>query len=633
MCGICGIVDRPGNPVDPALLARLNARLLHRGPDEGGQWIDDAAGIAMRRLAIIDLRSGQQPMFNEDGNVAIVFNGEIYNYHDLRAALIKQGHQFKTNSDTETVIHLYEQYGPEGLAQLNGMFALALWDRKQQRLMLARDRAGKKPLYYCQINGRMIYSSEMTSLLEHPGVSRELDRVALDNYFALGYVPAPHTIFENVRQLEPGHFLLWKGGAITTAPYWRLEPRAVKVRTEEEAAEELLELLKDAVRIRLYSDVPFGALLSGGVDSGLVVGLMSQLMDRKVKTFTIGFSERDLDESDFAAEVAQHFGTEHHHLLARPHSAIELLEKMTAHFGEPFADSSAIPTYLVSEMARQHVTMALSGDGGDEVFGGYNSYRYHTYGRAYRRVPKPLRSVARWSMNRVNGSLGSGPARIRRFMNEAELPMEQAWLHSRSIFADDELSRLYTPEFANNLDDGTRGWQVRAAFDRFRTSGSDGDILNYVDYETYLPGDILVKVDRMSMANSLEMRAPLLDYRVAEFAAGLPRSAKWTGKEGKRILKRVAASILPPSTIKRRKQGFVPPIAAWLRGELAPFARSIIHDSSAGKIVRLDYCEQLLDRHIRGEGGDLSRKVWSVLCYLLWHERFAAAHSSVAANS
>ncbi len=624
MCGICGIVDREGATVQPELLSRLNARLWHRGPDEGGEWIDKSAGLAMRRLAIIDLVHGQQPMFNEDGNIAIVFNGEIYNFHELRKLLEDSGHHFATHSDTETIVHLYEEYGPEGLARLNGMFAIAIWDRPRRQLLLARDRAGKKPLYYCVLGKRIVFSSELTSLLEHPDISREIDSVALDNYFCLGYVPPPLTIFRHVKQLEPGHFLRWKDGPVEIGRYWRLQTHLPMARSEQEAAEELLDLLKDAVRIRLYSDVPFGALLSGGVDSGLVVALMSQLMNRPVKTFSVGFSDKALDESGYASEVAKRFGTEHHSLMARAHSVIELVSKLITHFGEPFADPSAIPTYLVSEMARQHVTMALSGDGGDEVFGGYYAYRYHAYASTYRKVPTPLRKIMRAATSKMNGAGGVLGRRIQRFVHEAELPVEQAWLHSRSVFTDGELKEIYTPEFTASVPLGERGFQIKESFANF-TQGtkSNASVLNYVDYETYLPGDILVKVDRMSMANSLELRAPLLDYRVAEFAAGLPREWKWTRGGGKLILKRAAASVLPPSVLTRRKQGFVAPIGSWLRGELQPFVREVIARSRAGNVIRLAYCEELLERHVRGESGGLDRKLWSILCYLLWHEKFA----------
>jgi asparagine synthase (glutamine-hydrolysing) len=624
MCGICGIVDQSGAPIDRVLLGRLNARLFHRGPDEGGEWIDSSAGLAMRRLAIIDLAGGQQPMFNEDGSVAIVFNGEIYNFLELRELLEKAGHRFATHSDTEAIVHLYEQYGSEGLARLNGMFALAIWDRSRRQLLLARDRAGKKPLYYCSLGGCLVFSSELSSLLEHPQISREVDQVALDNYFCLGYVPPPRTIFSQVKQLEPGHYLSWKGGVVETGRYWRLRPRPPASRSEQDTADELLELLKDAVRIRLYSDVPFGALLSGGIDSGLVVGLMSQLMNRPVQTFTVGFADERLDESRHAGEVARHFRTEHHDMMARPHSAVELINKLITHFGEPFADASAVPTYLVSEMARQHVTMALSGDGGDEVFGGYPSYRYHATAAAYRKVPVPFRAIMRAAARKANGSGGALGRRVRRFVEEAELPVEQAWLHSRSLFTDVELEQLYTPEFAAVVPLQQRGFQIKESFAHFRASDQDAAILNHVDYETYLPGDILVKVDRMSMANSLEVRAPLLDYRVAEFAAGLPQEWKWTPKGGKRILKRAAKSVLPSSVLTRRKQGFVLPIASWLHNELQPFVRGVIASSKAGHVIRLDYCGQLLERHGRGESGGLERKLWSILCYLLWHEQFAS---------
>jgi asparagine synthase (glutamine-hydrolysing) len=624
MCGICGIVEREGASPDAGILARLNERLWHRGPDEGGEWINGPAGLAMRRLAIIDLAGGHQPIFNEDRTVAIVFNGEIYNYRDLRKVLEGAGHRFETNSDTEVVVHAYEQYGPEGLSRLNGMFALAVWDGRNQQLLLARDRAGKKPLYYAEADGRIVFSSELASLLEYPGISREVDPVALDNYFCFGCVPAPLSIYRQVRQLPPGHFLLWKGGRFRTERYWRLQPRQPAEQSEEGVAAELLELAKDAVRIRLQSDVPFGALLSGGVDSSLVVALMSQLMDRPVDTFTIGFSEKSLDESAYAAELASHFGTNHHSLRVGPPAVVDLLNKLAAHFGEPFADASAIPTFLVSEMARKHVTMALSGDGGDEVFGGYNAYRYHVSAAAYRRLPHPLRAAVRAAAHSANGAAGTLGQRIRRFVDESELSVETAWRHSRSIFTDAELQQLYTPEFAQSIQLGKRGFQLRDSFRHFAGDTPHAAVLNYVDYETYLPDDILVKVDRMSMANSLELRAPLLDYRIAEFAAGLPRHLKWTPWSGKRILKRAAASVLPKQVLTRRKQGFVLPIAPWLRGELKPYFQEMLASQSRERPIRLDYCQQLLQRHADGEGGNIERKLWSILCYLVWREKFAS---------
>ena len=587
MCGICGIIEHPGASPEAGLLTRLNNRLLHRGPDEGGEWIQGSAGLAMRRLAIIDLAGGHQPMFNEDGSIAIVFNGEIYNFPELRDLLERAGHRFRSHCDTEAIVHLYEQYGPEGLNRLNGMFAIAIWDEPQQQLLLARDRVGKKPLYYAEVNGKLVFSSEMASLLEFPAISREIDTVSLDNYFCLGYVPGPRTIFRQVKQVAPGHSLLWKNGVAHISRYWRLQPQPVHRSSEKEAAAELLQLLRDAVRIRLCSDVPFGALLSGGVDSSLMVGLMSQLMDRPVQTFTIGFLDKTLDESRYARETAAYFGAEHHELIANEHSVIELVDKLTTHFGEPFADASAIPTYLVSEIARKHVTMALSGDGGDEVFGGYVSYQYHAMAAGWRSVPGPVRSVARTLAHGANDSGGNLGRRVRRFVDQSELPVEQAWRHSRSIFSDSELGQLYTPDFASRVELAERGFQLRDAFLNFGAGAPDMEILNHVDYESYLPGDILVKVDRMSMANSIEMRAPLLDYRVAEFAASLP-------------------------------------IDSWFRGELQPYLKERLASSRPNPIVRAEYCMQLMERHAHGEPGGIERKLWSILCFLLWYEKFAA---------
>ncbi len=605
------------------MLARMNQRLFHRGPDGGGEWVEGPTAIAMRRLAIIDLTSGQQPMFNETGDIGIVFNGEIYNYHELRADLEARGHRFATQSDTESIVHLYEEYGPDGIAKLNGMFGLAIWDRREQRLLLARDRAGKKPLYYAPLGGGVVFSSELQSLLAYPGISREIDVAALDNYFTFGYVPAPLSIFRSVRQLQPGWLLTWQNGRIETKRYWRLRPTRTSA-TREEAVDELYRLLEDAVRIRLYSDVPFGALLSGGVDSSLVVGLMSRQMGRKLKTFTVGFSESAFDESSHAAEVARIFETEHHNLRLGAPAVMDVLEKLVGHFGEPFADSSAIPTFLVSQLAREHVTMALSGDGGDEVFGGYKSYRYHHLIDRYRNVPTSLRASVKLASKVFAGAApGRLGRRVSRFVNEAELPVQVRWAHSRSIFTESEQKRLYSPEIEAELDITRRGFRLQESFDYFfQHASADGEVINFVDYETYLPDDILVKTDRTSMAVSLELRAPLLDYRIAEFAASLPKEWKWDSRGGKYILKDAARKLLPESILNRRKQGFVLPIAEWFRGELVPQVRERINSTGAGGLLRLDYCRELLSAHQKYPNAGYDRKIWMVLCFLMWHEQF-----------
>ena len=624
MCGICGFVEAHGVRPDPAILADMNQRLFHRGPDGGGEWIDGSAAIAMRRLAIIDLTSGQQPMFNETGDIGIVFNGEIYNYHELRDDLEPRGHRFASHSDTETIIHLYEEYGPSAIARLNGMFGLAIWDGPRRRLLLARDRAGKKPLYYAALPGGIAFSSELQSLLAYPGLSREIDVTALDNYFTFGYVPAPLTIFRDIRQLPPGHLLTLENGALRTERYWRLRPSKPTARSRAEAVEELYSLLDDAVRIRLYSDVPFGALLSGGVDSSLVVGLMSRRMGQKLKTFTVGFSESAFDESSHAAEVARLFETEHHNLRLGPPAVMEVLEKLIGHFGEPFADSSAIPTFLVSQLARQHVTMALSGDGGDEVFGGYKSYRYHHLIDRYGNVPSSLRASVKLASKVFAGAApGKLGRRVSRFVNEAELPVEIRWAHSRSIFTDAELGKLYAPDIEAQLETSRRGFRLRDSFEYFFEHSPDrGDVINFVDYETYLPDDILVKTDRTSMAVSLELRAPLLDYRIAEFAASLPKSWKWDSRGGKYILKDAARKLLPDSILNRRKQGFVLPIARWFQGELVPHVRERINSTGAGNILRLDYCNELLAAHQKYPNAQYDRKIWMILCFLMWHQQF-----------
>jgi asparagine synthase (glutamine-hydrolysing) len=624
MCGICGFVEPEGVRPERALLERMNQRLFHRGPDGGGEWIQSRAAIAMRRLAIIDLSSGQQPMFNETGDIGIVFNGEIYNYHELRADLERHGHRFATQSDTESIVHLYEQYGVDGIARLNGMFAIAIWDSREQRLILARDRAGKKPLYYASLPDGVAFASELQSLLSYPGLSREIDVTAMDNYFTFGYVPAPLSIYRSIRQLPPGHLLTWQNARLETQRYWRLRPAKRTASSRAEAVDELYQLLEDAVRIRLYSDVPFGALLSGGVDSSLVVGLMSRQMGRKLKTFTVGFSESQFDESSHAAEVAKLFDTEHHNLRLGAPAVMEVLEKLVGHFGEPFADSSAIPTFLVSQLAREHVTMALSGDGGDEVFGGYKSYRYHHLIDRYRNVPASLRASVKLASKVFAGAApGRLGRRVSRFVNEAELPVEIRWAHSRSIFTESEQKRLYSPEIEAQVQTERRGFRLRDSFDYFFQHSDDGgDVINFVDYETYLPDDILVKTDRTSMAVSLELRAPLLDYRIAEFAASLPKQWKWDSRGGKYILKDAAKKLLPDSILNRRKQGFVLPIAEWFRGELVPHVREKINSTGVGGILRLDYCNELLAAHQKYPNAGYDRKIWMILCFLIWHEQF-----------
>jgi asparagine synthase (glutamine-hydrolysing) len=626
MCGICGIVEREGAAPVESVLEEMNQRLLHRGPDEGGAWIADHAGIAMRRLAIIDLSGGHQPMFNEDGSVGIVFNGEIYNYQELRPELEAAGHIFASHSDTETIIHLYEEYGAESLSRLNGMFALAIWDRKKNQLILARDRSGKKPLYYAVTSsGQLAFSSELDSLLAFPGISRDVDAEALNNYFALGYVPSPLSIYRQVRKLEPGGYLIWKNGRATLGKYWRLPvPGSNPTQmNEEQAAGHLLELLKDAVRIRLYSDVPFGALLSGGVDSSLVVALMSQLMSQPVKTFTIGFDDKQLDESGYAAETAKLFGTEHHSLIVQPPAVSDLLGKLLRHFGEPFADASAIPTFIVSQLARQHVTMVLSGDGGDEVFGGYPSYRYHSLIDSYNRTPGPLRSAAEAvaAPFLAGGQPGTSRGRLRRFLREARLPLERRWIHSRSIFTDEELDELFTPEFRSMANSHERAARLHESFAHCH-NGHECSSISYVDYENYMTDDVLVKVDRMSMASSLEVRSPLLDYRIAEFAATLPREMKWTGTETKRILKKCAAKILPAEILTRRKQGFVLPIRAWFQQELVPLFEDLVASAGNSSAVRPERCRLLLKQHQLNPKAGIDRKLWVILCYLYWRRLF-----------
>ena len=625
MCGITGFVNSNREAADRSVLEAMNHAIIHRGPDEDGFYVKENVALAMRRLAIIDLASGQQPMYNEDRTKAIVFNGEIYNYQELREKLDQLGHKFYTKSDTEVIVHLYDEYGPEGLKNLRGMFAIAIWDERDRSLFLARDRVGKKPILYShQPNGDLIYGSEFSAVLKHPSVSREVDLEAIDNYMSYLCVPAPMTAFKQIRKLEPGHWLLWKDGEITTQRYWQPDfSKKIKI-TEEEAIVETTRILRESTKLRMISEVPLGAFLSGGVDSSAVVALMAQESDTPVKTFSIGFEEQDFSELKYAKRVAEHVGAEYSEFIVRP-NALDVIPTLVDHYGEPYADSSALPTYYVAKETRKHVTVALNGDGGDESFAGYERYAAMRIAEKYARVPAALRKVFVEAPVSLLPSSELKRSRFRdakRFLRAANLPRTERYFRWVTTFNRDTKRELYTDEFAASV---VRQDPLSILDEWFAKANGTGtlDATLLTDQMTYLPNDLLVKVDIATMANSLEARSPFLDHKLIEFAASLPEDLKMSGVGTKSLLKKVAARLVPKDVIYRRKMGFGVPVGKWFRGEMKDFVRSILLSESSLKrgIVRPEILERYVNEHIAGER-DLSFQLWTFLMLELWFQRF-----------
>ncbi|MBV9165632.1 MAG: asparagine synthase (glutamine-hydrolyzing) [Solirubrobacterales bacterium] len=620
MCGICGTYDFVrARPAERELLERMNAALVHRGPDGHGCHLDGPVGLAARRLAVIDIEHGDQPMLAADGLVCVVHNGEILNHLELRAGLEREGVRFRTRCDTEVLLHLYLRDGPEFVSQLRGMFALALWDRRGQRLLLARDRFGIKPLYYELGGGRLTFASELKALLCLPSFSRELDREALHAYLAFNSIPAPLTIFGAARKLPAGHLLVCGPSGATVTRFARPAPAArSKLRREHAAVlqEELRERLRDSVKAHLLADVPVGVLLSGGVDSSLLTALASHASPRRVSTFSIGFRERSFNELELARQVARRYGTDHHELVISPQIA-ELLPKLVEAFDEPFADSSAVPTYLVSQLAAQHVKVVLSGEGGDELFGGYETYVADQLapwvGPAASRLA-PLAELLPSSSGRV-----SFDYRAKRFARAAALPPLERHHGWKEIFSAGERERLLRAEWRSPTADPLAPWRLRFA----ETTGAPLLArLQDVDLGIYLADDLLVKTDRMSMAHSLEARVPYLDPVLAEFALALPTGLKVRGPSKKRLLRAAARPLIPASILHARKRGFSIPAAAWLRGELKPLAHEVLSPSRlrAEGYFEPQVVAQLLEDHC-ARRADYSRQLWGLISFSLWVEQ------------
>ncbi len=640
MCGIAGIIDLKRRAVDRSRLERMCNALHHRGPDEAGYYIRQNVGLGHRRLSIIDLSTGRQPLSNEDGTVWITFNGEIYNFQALRAELTGQGHRFSTQSDTEAIVHAYEEYGADCLQRLRGMFAFAIWDEKRRSLLLARDRVGKKPCYYTEMDGRFLFASELQGLLRFPSVRKDVDPTAIDDYLTYGYIPAPKTVFRGIRKLPPGHCLtLALGEAELAAPqiethcYWRLAYEPKRNVDERQAMEEFSEVLTEAVRLRLVSDVPLGALLSGGVDSSVVVALMSRLSNRPVKTFSIGFDESEFDESSYARLVARRYGAEHHELVVRPR-AMEILPTLVRHYGEPYADSSAIPTYYAANLTRRHVTVALNGDGGDENLAGYDRYAGSLWGNWYRRIPSPIRRGLVEPLSRlVPDSL---PRRYRlrqgkRFLEVASQPAPSAYLSWVSYHRAAQKRALYRPEFRRELNGYDSGAWLLKLFQKGATNTSEAlDTVLAADVESYLAYDLLVKMDIATMANSLEARSPFLDHKVMEYCARLPTSFKLRRGKPKYLLKKLAGDLLPAENLNRRKMGFGVPVANWFRKELRPAVERqlLSSDTRIHSYLAPDAIRQLWSEHC-DHGKDHGCQLWALLCLEVWHREVCEDYTGV----
>lgn len=627
MCGIAGLLHTdPRGSASPETVHRMCETIVHRGPDDEGIYVRGPVGLGMRRLSIIDLAGGHQPIHNEDQSIWIVFNGEIYNFPELRRGLEQNGHRFYTNTDTEAIVHLYEELGSECVQKLRGMFAFAIFDERRQTLTLARDRLGIKPLHYACTPDRLLFGSEIKAILAAAPDLRALNQQALLDFFYFGYIPEPHTAFQKIHKLPPGHLAVWDRGQLTARRYWDLPAYGDSVpQSEDECLEELEARLAEAVRIRLISDVPLGALLSGGVDSSLVVAFMVRASTRPVKTFSVAFSKGDFNEAQHARSVAERFGTDHHELRVEPDIA-QTLHDLTRSLEEPFGDSSMVPTYYISRLAREHVTVALSGDGGDELFSGYDRYAISLRRRAMDSVPEWAR---RWYRDRLH-PLVPRSARGRAYAYNMALPWRERYLESISFIPGFERqARLLSEDFRGSVE---QHYDPLCLFREYLDRAPAKDPLSqllYLDTKTYLPGDILTKVDRMSMAASLEARVPILDHPFVEYATRLPADWKLRGGQQKYILKKLAVRAgVPSEVVYRPKQGFAMPLVHWIREEFKHELPRILLEPRTlqrGYLNRQGVSE-LLDEHARGRRNH-SGRLWRLLVFELWHRNFLESAS------
>ena len=624
VCGIAGklYLDLCQTP-DRELMNRMTAALLHRGPDDEGVWIGEGVGLGSRRLAILDLSDrAHQPMTNEDGTLWIVFNGEVYNFPTLRQELVDRGHVFRSRGDTETILHLYEDEGVNCLGRLRGMFAFAIWDTKRRTLFVARDRLGKKPLHYWADDKTLLFASEPRAILQDPAVPVEPDAQGIHRFLTYGYVPGPYSAFRGMRKLPPAHYLLVERGRPSLHRYWSLHYQPKRRAAEGELAEELLAHLEEAVRLRLVSDVPLGAFLSGGIDSSAVVALMRKLVSGRLRTFSIGFDSPEYDELPYARQVARLFETDHHEFVVR-HDAAAMLPRLVWHYNEPFADSSALPSFALCEQARQVVKVALNGDGGDEAFLGYDRYLAVALSGWYDWIPTAVRRAAARGVGLLpGGSPKSALYRARRFAEALALEPRRRYARWLTLLTAQQKEELYTDDFLAQVGGADPLDLLEAAYD-----ASDAacflEAAVHSDVQLYLPDDLLVKMDIASMAHSLEVRSPFLDHRVMEFAASLPRSLKLKGCTQKFLLKKVLRGVLPDAVLRRPKMGFGVPIDHWLRGDLREMAYDVLLDERARQrgYFRPQTVRRYLDEHVQRRAHHHFR-LWGLLVLELWHRMF-----------
>lgn len=623
MCGICGLSHTDQRRGDEELLRAMSDAIRHRGPDSEGRLVDSGIGLAMRRLSIIDVKGGDQPIANEDESVWIILNGEIYNYPEMRAQLESRGHRFKTKTDTECILHYYEDEGEACVQRLRGMFAFALWDRSRRRLLLARDRLGKKPIYYSIQNGTLYFCSELAGLLRALPVRPEIDLEAIDLYLSLQYVPEPRTVYKGILKLPAAHTLTWEAGEATVRRYWDYASLPKIDGAEQELASELRSRLRESVRIRLMSEVPLGAHLSGGLDSSIVVALMAELSDQPVKTFSVGFEEEGYSELGYARAVAERYATRHQEFLLRYDDLPGTIGTISEHFGEPFADPSAIPLFLLSRLTRESVTVALNGDGGDEALAGYQRYWLDPLANLYLRTPSWVRNRLLPHLTRrmrddfsrpVGQSLPDGLRRLRRL---EDVDPRASILRWGSYFSASDRRALWRAEHWNAFASDNAQALIIEAYE-----AAEGDSLDralYADVHTYLPGDLLVKADRMTMAASLEARSPFLDQELIEWTARLPSHVKVRGRRGKHLLRKAFADALPKSVIRHRKQGFGIPLSAWFRGPLRDWARELLlmPNNPLAQWMNTSPIQKMLDQHSAGEV-DHGKRLYALVMLAMW---------------
>jgi asparagine synthase (glutamine-hydrolysing) len=635
MCGICGIFNLQLQPLEHGdRINEMAARIFHRGPDSGGKFQQSHIALAIRRLSIIDLQTGNQPLSNETGEITLVFNGEIYNYKELCEGLLKRGHHFRTHSDGEAIIHLYEEQGPDCLRELNGMFAIALWDNRTKRLLLARDRAGEKPLYYWRDDQTLVFGSEIKALFEYPGVGRAMDPTALTHYFFYGYFPSPRSVYAEIKKLPAAHRMVVEGGKIQIDAYWRPQDYLrspgqppVSRRQERELVEELAVRLRQAAESRLVSDVPLGVFLSGGVDSSTIVAIMSELSPGNVNSFSVNFPEKTFNEEPYSTLVAKRFRTQHHVLTADKPSMYQALLTMADHLDEPVADPAVIPTYMISRFAREHIKVALSGEGSDELFGGYPTYMGARLAEYYLKLPGVVRRQIFGRLQRflpVSSTAVPKGLFLRRFLSNAEKkPAERhhIWF---GMFHPSELDQLFSPDWAGPRPPSSEIFLPLArVLEGARCDDTVSEML-YLDFRLYLEDNLLVKVDRSSMACSLELRTPFLDHRLIEFAEGLPSDLKVRRFQLKYLLKKAVERWLPHEIVYRQKRGFSVPIASWMRNELRPLVDETLGEEKLRRqgMFNSAFVRRLLNEHWAGKA-DHRKTLWTLLAFQLWYDRWA----------